>query len=152
MAGRADEVRDGVELKHLDAELFDGAGVTKRDLVDYLDGSPTGSCPSCATGRSRCPGAPGSAPFMQKNLPTYAPRLDPHRTVWAQASHREVHYALCHDRRTLLWFAGQRAVEFHPTVPDGEGRATYLVLDLDPPEGGRRSTRWSARPTSCGGR
>ena len=45
------EVRDGVELKHLDGELFDGAGVTKRDLVDYLDAVAAGSCPSCATAR-----------------------------------------------------------------------------------------------------
>ena len=29
---------------------------------------------------------------------------------------REVHYALCNDRRTLLWFANQRAVEYHPTL------------------------------------
>jgi DNA primase len=29
--------RAGVELTHLDEPLFDGAGATKRDLVDYLD-------------------------------------------------------------------------------------------------------------------
>jgi len=29
--------RDGVALTHLDEPLFDGAGATKRDLVDYLD-------------------------------------------------------------------------------------------------------------------
>ena len=29
--------RDGVSLTHLDEPLFDGAGATKRDLVDYLD-------------------------------------------------------------------------------------------------------------------
>jgi DNA primase len=28
--------RDGVPLTHLDEPLFDGAGATKRDLVDYL--------------------------------------------------------------------------------------------------------------------
>jgi bifunctional non-homologous end joining protein LigD len=132
----ADEVRDGVELKHLDAELFDGAGVTKRELVDYLDAVTTRILPELRDRpltvlRVR----PGQQPFMQKNLPTYAPAWIPTVTVWAQASQREVHYPLCHDRRTLLWFAGQRAVEFHPTVLDGEGRVTYLVLDLDPPEG-----------------
>src|SRR3954462_8296185 len=132
----ADEVRDGVELKHLDAELFDGAGVTKRELVDYLDAVTTRILPELRDRpltvlRVR----PGQQPFMQKNLPTYAPAWIPTVTVWAQASQREVHYPLCHDRRTLLWFAGQRAVEFHPTVLDGEGHVTHLVLDLDPPEG-----------------
>jgi DNA ligase D-like protein (predicted polymerase) len=132
----ADEVRDGVELKHLDAELFDGAGVTKRDLVDYLDAMADRILPELRDRpltvlRVR----PGQQPFMQKNLPSYAPSWIPTVTVWAQASQREVHYPLCHDRRTLLWFAGQRAVEYHPTVLDAEGHVTFLVLDLDPPEG-----------------
>ena len=35
---------------------------------------------------------------------------------WAETSKREVSYALCNDRRTLLWFANQRAVEYHPTL------------------------------------
>jgi len=29
--------RDGIVLTHLDEPLFDGAGATKRDLVDYLE-------------------------------------------------------------------------------------------------------------------
>ena len=28
---------EGVTLTHLDEPLFDGAGATKRDLVDYLE-------------------------------------------------------------------------------------------------------------------
>ena len=32
-----DDTRAGVALTNLDAPLFDGAGATKRDLVDYLD-------------------------------------------------------------------------------------------------------------------
>jgi DNA ligase D-like protein (predicted polymerase) len=47
-----------------------------------------------------------------------------------------VSYALCNDRRTLLWFANQRAVEYHPglAMADRPDRATHLVLDLDPPD------------------
>ena len=33
-----DETRDGVSFTNLDEPLFDEAGATKRDLVDYLDG------------------------------------------------------------------------------------------------------------------
>ena len=40
MASRADETRDGVELTNLDQPLFAEAGVTKRELVDYLDRVP----------------------------------------------------------------------------------------------------------------
>ena len=38
----------------------------------------------------------------------------------------------------LLWFANQRAVEFHPTLvrTDRWDRMTHLVLDLDPPTDG----------------
>jgi DNA ligase D-like protein (predicted polymerase) len=73
---------------------------------------------------------------MQKNVPKYTPDWVPTITLWAQSSHREVAYALCNDRRTLLWFANQRAVEYHPTlVRSADWRTqTDLILDLDPPE------------------
>jgi len=74
---------------------------------------------------------------MQKNVPKYAPEWV--RTVrhWAESSKRDVTYAVCDDRRTLLWFANQRAVEYHPaltTVSDPDHQS-HLILDLDPPEG-----------------
>ena len=56
--------------------------------------------------------------------------------MWAESSKRDVSYALCNDRRTLLWFANQRAVEYHPTLvrADRPDHVTHLVLDLDPPD------------------
>jgi bifunctional non-homologous end joining protein LigD len=78
----------------------------------------------------------GQAPFMQKNVPKYTPEWVKTVPVWAESSRREVSYALCDDRRTLLWFANQRAVEYHPTLAlAGQHEPTYLVLDLDPPSG-----------------
>ena len=74
---------------------------------------------------------------MQKNVPKYTPDWITTTPVWSAASKREIAYALCNDRRTLLWFANQRAVEFHPTlfrIPQTDA-PTHLVLDLDPPEG-----------------
>jgi len=75
---------------------------------------------------------------MQKNVPKYTPPWVRTVTIWAESSKREVTYALCEDRRTLLWFANQRAVEYHPTLlrADRFNRATHLVLDLDPPDDG----------------
>ena len=110
---------------------------TKRDLVDYLDAVRHAILPALA-GRalSVMRVRPGQQPFMQKNLPKYAPDWIARTTVWAEASHREVTYPLCDDRRTLLWLANQRAVEYHPAlIRAGEQHATHLVLDLDPPEG-----------------
>ena len=130
------EERDGVPLTNLDQLLFEGAGATKRDLVDYLDAVHD---PIVAALHNR----PLSVirvhrdqqPFMQKNVPKYTPEWVETVEFWAEASRRQVRYALCNDRRTLLWFANQRAIEYHPALfridrPDGP---THLVLDLDPP-------------------
>src|SRR5205085_19628 len=122
MSGKREgESRDGVALTNLDQPLFDGADASKRDLIDYLDGVRDRIIPELE-------GRPlsvirihrGQEAFMQKNVPKYTP--DWVRTVqfWAETSKREVTYALCDDRRTLLWFANQRAVEYHPTAARAE--------------------------------
>src|SRR5215207_4786941 len=135
-ARKAVEERDGVELTNLDQPLFDGAGTTKRALVDYFDAMADRIVPVLA-GRplSVIRVRPGQAPFMQKNVPKSTPDWVVTTAMWAEASKREVHYALCDDRRTLLWFANQRAVEYHPTLglADNIYRPTHMVLDLDPP-------------------
>ena len=133
------EERDGVPLTNLDQELFPGAGATKRDLVDYLDAVRDSIVPVL---RDRPLSVVrvlrGQEQFMQKNLPKYTPEWVPRTKVWAEASHREVLYALCNDRRTLLWFGNQRAVEYHPTLMTiaEPHHPTHLIMDLDPPEGG----------------
>jgi DNA ligase D-like protein (predicted polymerase) len=133
----AEEEREGVRLTSLDQPLGDGLGVTKGELVDYLDAFSDRLVPLLAgrpltIKRVR----PGSAPFMQKNVAKGAPDWVQTVSVWSEAARREVHQVLCDDRRTLLWLANQRAVEFHvPFHRVGEHEPTGLVLDLDPPEG-----------------
>ncbi|HEX6497459.1 MAG TPA: hypothetical protein VF054_00330, partial [Micromonosporaceae bacterium] len=151
MSGDREELA-GVPLTNLDEPLFEGAGATKRDLVDYLDTVRDRIVPQL---RDRPLSVirvlRGQAPFMQKNVPKYAPEWVRTVEMWAQSSRRVVSYALCNDRRTLLWFANQRAVEYHPSLvrrpePGGSDaaprpaaagdpwdRPTHLVLDLDPP-------------------
>jgi DNA ligase D len=132
----ADEVRDGVTLTNLDQPLFDGADATKRDLVDYLDAVSDRVLPGLRNRQlSVIRVLRGRAPFMQKNVPERTPPWVRTVRVWAETSHREVSYALCDDRPTLLWFANQRAVEYHVPLfrEDRPDRPTDLVLDLDPP-------------------
>jgi bifunctional non-homologous end joining protein LigD len=130
------ETAAGVPLTNLDQPLFDGADATKRNLVDYLDAVGDQILPELR-GRplSVIRVRPGQQPFMQKNVPKYTPEWVPTVRLWAETSQREVAYALCNDRRTLRWFANQRAVEYHPTLVRAEDwdHPTYLVLDLDPP-------------------
>ena len=138
MSGESgDESRDGVSLTNLDQPLFDGAGATKRDLVDYLDGVRDRIIPELEDRPlSVIRVHRGQEAFMQKNVPKYTPSWVRTVRFWAETSKRDVSYALCNDRRTLLWFANQRAVEYHPTLvrADRPDRITHLVLDLDPPD------------------
>jgi bifunctional non-homologous end joining protein LigD len=132
------EERDGVALTNLDQPLFPDSGSSKRDLVDYLDLVRDRILPVL---RDRPLSVVrvlrGQEPFMQKNVPRYTPPWVPTVSLWAESSQRQVSYALCNDARTLLWFANQRAVEYHPALvhADRWDRPTHLVLDLDPPPG-----------------
>jgi DNA ligase D len=130
------ETRDGVDLTNLDEPLFAAAGVPKRALVDYLDAVHPQLLRELRDRPLSVIRVTGDQqPFMQKNVPKYTPDWVQIAPLWAEASKRTVNYALCNDRRTLLWFANQRAVEYHPTLSrvDRLDRPTYLVLDLDPP-------------------
>jgi bifunctional non-homologous end joining protein LigD len=138
-----DEERDGVKLTNLDQPLFDGAGATKRDLVDYLDAVRGRILPVLEDRPlSVIRVHRGQEAFMQKNVPKYTPDWIPTVRWWAESSKRDVSYALCNERRTLLWFANQRAIEYHPTLVRAErpDHVTHLVLDLDPPEGSTFAT------------
>jgi bifunctional non-homologous end joining protein LigD len=129
---------DGVSFTNLDEPLFEGAGATKRDLVGYLSAVADRLVPEL-TDRplSVIRALRGQAPFMQKNVPSYTPPWVQTVRMWAETSKREVAYALCNDRRTVLWFANQRAVEYHPALvrTADPGAPLFLVLDLDPPSG-----------------
>ncbi len=138
MAAEPDEIRDGVPLTHLDQPVFGGESVTKRRLVDYLDAVADRIVPALAGRPLSVVRARGDQRFMQKNVPKGAPEWLRTVTFWSDSSQRDVHYALCDDRATLLWFANQRAIEYHVplTLADAPRTPTDLVLDLDPPEGG----------------
>jgi bifunctional non-homologous end joining protein LigD len=142
-----DEERSGVRLTNLDQQLFADSGASKRDLVEYLDAMADRFVPMLA-GRalSVVRVLRGQAPFMQKNLPAYAPPSIATLDVATQDGKRVVHYPVCDDRETLLWFAIQRAVEYHPTLFRGRAfdAPTHLIVDLDPPEGSDSFARAAA--------
>ncbi|HLK00105.1 MAG TPA: ATP-dependent DNA ligase [Streptosporangiaceae bacterium] len=127
-----------VALTHLDEPLFDDADATKGDLIDYLSAVSGRIIPALrdrplSVIRVRA----GQEPFMQKNLPSYAPDWIRSATIWSATSRRDVRYAVCDEPDTLIWFGNQRAVEYHPTLStlSHPGQPSYLILDIDPPEG-----------------
>ena len=111
VADRTEEQRHGVRLTNLDQPLFEDAGATKRDLVDYLDAVADRFVPVLA-GRalSVVRVLRGQAPFVQKNVSRHAPASVPTLEVTTQDGKRVVRYPVCEDRETLLWLANQRAV------------------------------------------
>lgn len=132
------EARAGVELSNLDQPLGPDSGATKRDLIDYLDAVADRLLPVLADRPLTVLRVlRGRSPFMQKNVSKYTPDWVRTVSMWAETSRRDIHYAVCDDRRTLLWLGNQRAVEYHPTLGlvDDIYRPTHLVLDLDPPDG-----------------
>lgn len=131
-----DETEEGLTFTNLDEPLYAGADATKRVLVEYLDAVADRIIPELRDRPlSVIRVVRGQKPFMQKNVPAYAPSWVRTVRLWAETSKRDVSYALCNDRRTLLWFANQRAVEYHPALvrADRPAEPMYLVLDLDPP-------------------
>src|SRR3546814_14634963 len=73
---KPDETRHGVPLTNLDQPLFDGAGTTKRDLVDYLDAVSDRILPGLKDRPlSLIRVHRGQEAFMQKNVPKYTPDL-----------------------------------------------------------------------------
>jgi len=136
--GLEDAASLGVPLTNLDEPLFDGAGASKRDLITYLDSVAGRIIPELKDRPlSVIRVHRGQEAFMQKNLPSYTPPWVERVTMWAETSKRDVSYALCNDRRTLLWFANQRSVEYHPALirVDNPDHMTHLILDIDPPHG-----------------
>lgn len=134
----AKETRHDVSFSSLDTELAAGTGVTKRALVEYLDGVAGRLVPALRDRPlSVIRSTRGQRPFMQKNLPDHAPEWIERAPMWAESSQRTVDYAVCNDVRTLMWFANQRAVEYHVTLVrlHDLDAPTHLVIDLDPPEG-----------------
>src|ERR1700753_1511362 len=128
-----------ITLTHLDEPLFDGADATKRDLVDYLEPVAARIVPVLSARPLSVIRVPvAERPFIQKNVPDYAPPWIKTVTMWAESSHRQVRYALCEDKPTLTWFANQRAVEYHVTLGTAGhlDRPSCLVLDIAPPAPG----------------
>ena len=129
----------GIELSNLEKVFWPDEGLTKGDLLAYLDEVAEHLLPNLR-GRPlsviRYPDGIEGFSFYQKNTPKYAP--DWVRTIElpAENARGRVRYTLCNSRRVLRWLANQAAIELHPWLSrvDRIERPTHLVMDLDPPE------------------
>jgi DNA primase len=116
-------------VTNLDQPLFDGAGATKRDLVDYLDAIADRLLPVLEDRPlSVIRVHRGQEAFMQKNVPKYT---EVRNALVAEASKWRWPRPVRH-RRTL-WF-NQRAVSTTRRWSTAARARHHLVLDLDPPD------------------
>lgn len=120
--------------------LWPEDGITKTDLAAYWLATAPWALPHLR-GRylvlTRYPDGIHGKSFYQKNLPDHAPPWIRHRPVPSRRSGRTIRYLLGADAATLVWLAGQAAIEIHPwTSPDTHpDRPDFALVDLDPGEG-----------------
>ena len=149
------ETRAGVALTNLDQPLFAGLrGDQARPGRLPGRGSVTGSSRSCGDGRCRscecCAARPRSC--RRTCLSTRRTGSVPCR-CGRRARAAGVTYALCDDRRTLLWFANQRAVEYHPGLMRCGSRRTRGCAWCSTWTRRRRPrSGWPSRPRSWSAR
>ena len=120
----------------------------RRARADAPGARATARCPSCG------PGSASSRSCRRTCRSTPPTGSGPRRCGRTPPSARS-HYPVCDDRRTLLWLANQRAVEYHPALMRVDSdRQTHLILDLDPPDDVDRWTGsgWRWRPRCWSGR
>jgi bifunctional non-homologous end joining protein LigD len=134
-------VPGGVEVKNLDKVYWPDSGVTKGDLLEYLDAVSPYLLPFLRDRPLtviRYPDGIEGVSFDQKNTPKYAPPWVKTVMLPSPGSKRgETSYTLCNSKRTLMWLANQGSIEFHPWLSrvDRIERPDFLVFDLDPPPG-----------------
>ena len=131
-----------VTLSKSDKVLFPDAGLTKKDLADYMEYvAPVmmRHVKDRPVSVQRFPDGIGEDGFFQKNTPDYFP--DWIRRERLQKEDGHVDYTLVEEEATLVYLADQACITLHTGLSpvDHIREPDRLVFDLDPPdkEGGR---------------
>ncbi len=143
MSDRLEVEVDGrtVVVARPDKVMFPGAGHTKADVVDFyrrVSGHLLPHLRDRPLTLRRFPDGAGEAGFFQKEASDHFP--DWIERVAVDAPHSRggvVHHVLCQDAATLVYLAGQAALELHPWLSraDAPDRPDRMVVDLDPADG-----------------
>jgi bifunctional non-homologous end joining protein LigD len=140
-----------LSLSNLEKVLYPASGFTKGAVLDYYARIAAVMLPHLkdrpVTFR-RFPNGVSGKSFVEKHVPSHAPKWVPTITVPSSGNGRgwgssgeDVEYAVVADLATLIWAANLAALEFHvPLWHAGRrgpipGRPDHLVFDLDPGPG-----------------
>jgi DNA ligase D len=130
----------GIELSNLQKVFWPEEGLTKGDLLGYLEAVAHAFLPVLHDRPLtviRYPDGIDGMSFYQKNTPKYAPDWVQTVDLHAESAKRTVSYTVANRERTLLWLANQASIEYHPWLSriDRIERPDQLVFDLDPTAG-----------------
>jgi bifunctional non-homologous end joining protein LigD len=126
-----------IPISKPDKVLFPGPGFTKQDLAAYYLAVAPALVPFLRdrplTVKQYPEGVNGKF-FFRKSLPRHAPPWVASFSAYAKSAEHQVAYPLANDERTLVWLAGQAAIELHPWLSrvDRPEHPDLLVFDLDP--------------------
>lgn len=139
----------GIEPSNLDKVFWPDHGLTKGDLLRYLEAVRRALLPALRDRPltvKRYPDGIEGFSFFQKHAPSYTPSWVRTVRIPSGGKRKEVDYVLCNSARTLRWLGNQATVEFHPWLSraDRLERPDHLVMDLDPPEGSFERAREAA--------
>lgn len=124
--------------EHLDKLLWPKAGYTKQDLLSYYERISPVLLPYLKdrpTALSRYPDGIAGIHFFQKDLGKQKlPPFVKTKTIRAASTGKNVKYALCQNKETLLYLASLGSIEMHPWASrvGSLDKPDYLVFDLDP--------------------
>ncbi|HET7558314.1 MAG TPA: non-homologous end-joining DNA ligase [Limnochordia bacterium] len=127
-----------LKLTHLERVLWPERNLTKADLLKYYAEAAPALLPHLHRRPltvTRHPQGIRGQSFYQKNTPDYAPEWIERWAVEGDA--RTIHYPLCEEPATLLWFGNQAAIGLHPwlSTTAQPAQPDILVFDLDPADG-----------------
>lgn len=123
-----------------DRALWPQAGLTKRDLWDYMEAVADRLLPHIADRpltMKRFPRGVDADGFFQKDLGDGAPDWLGRHREWTPSSKRFVDYAVARSVDDLRWLANQSAIELHAMLVRANrmDRPDTMVFDIDPAEG-----------------
>lgn len=129
--------RRTLQVSNYDKTLFPDAGITKGNLIEYYEQV----APLMLAGLrdrpvalKRFPDGIAKGGFYQKDASAHFPEWV--ETVTVQKEGGTLNQVLCNDAASLVYLAGQAAIEFHVWTSRADRilEPDQIVFDFDPPE------------------
>jgi bifunctional non-homologous end joining protein LigD len=123
-----------IELSNTEKALFDDAGITKGDMIDYYREMASVMLPHVrdrALTLHRFPDGIRAKGFYQQNVSDYFPDWIARATLGKGS---ETEYPVVTDTPSLVYLANQAAIEFHVWLSrvDRPDHPDRMIFDLDP--------------------